>query len=224
MIADAIDLSKVEYVNSPDVSAWPITSEFRSLRFANGTITVDHSKVGDWRAVPFETTTQEATIWVFFRLGGRWFGTGGERLRPGQREKSLDAPSHIGPGWLYAADRWREMTNYVPKPGELVGFMVAAGDERNSGNVLDRERTNVVLIRFPDDNGGSFPPFATLDTPAVPAPPAELPPPPAPEPADDIFVAAIQANSEHVVRLSVAMESLNARLAALQKDGLRVHF
>lgn len=221
---DAIDLSTVEYVNSPNISDWPITSEFRSLRFENQVISVDHSRLGLWPPVPYESTTQEATIWVFFRIGGRWLGTGGERLRPGQRDKSLDAPSHIGPGWLYAADRWREMANYVPRPGELVGFLIAAGDTRGGGNVVLRERTNVVVVKFPDDAGGRFPPFETLNTPAVPAPPAELPTRPDDDPHDDILVAALHVNSENLTRVAVALESVSARLAAVQQAGFKVHW
>jgi hypothetical protein len=159
-MTDAIDLSTVTILNSPDIRTWPITSEVTALRLGGGKMHIDHTKRGQWPAVPFETTTQETTVWVFFNIDGQWFGTGGERLRPNQNEKDLGKPSDIGPGWLFAPDRWKQMANYVPKPGELVGFMVATGISRGFGEAPVNERTAVVLIPFPSDAaGGSFPPF-----------------------------------------------------------------
>lgn len=115
------------------------------------------------RRVP-DGTTQEATVWGFFHIGGRWYATGGERLRPNQTDKMLDNPSHIGPGWLYDPGRWGVMTGYVPSPGELVGFMVVAGSTRSDDHVIVRERTGVVLVPFPaDDVSTEFPPFAWME-------------------------------------------------------------
>ena len=156
------DLASVTIVGSPDVRGWPITSRLTSLRFGGGQIHLDHTRRGTWPPVVIASdgTTQEATLWVFFNINGRWYGTGGERWRPGQTDKALSRPSDIGPGWLYDSNRWGPMANYVPRPGELVGFMVAAGSTRSDANIAVAERSDVVLINFPSDNGGAFPPFA----------------------------------------------------------------
>ena len=158
------DLAQVEIVGSPDVRGWPVTSQITSLAFRPGTFHIDHSLRGQWPPVvinPDDGTEQEATVWVFFFIGDRWYGTGGERLRPNQFEKELGHASDIGPGWLYDANRWGPMTNYIPQPGELVGFMVAAGSTRSDDHVAVQERTAVVLIPFPrDDEAVEFPPFA----------------------------------------------------------------
>lgn len=166
-MTDMIDLAKVQLFNSPDVRLWPVTSAITHLALRDGTLTIDHTKRGQWPAVPYETTTQEATLWVFFQIGDQWCGTGGERLRPDQTEKALGKPSDIGPGWLYDINRWGAMTNYVPAVGELVGFMVVAGISRGDGEAPVQERSAVVLIPFPSDaTGGSYPPFAAvLDAP-----------------------------------------------------------
>jgi hypothetical protein len=38
----------------------------------------------------------------------------------------------------------------------MVGFLVTAGDARNNGGTALRERSNVVLVPFPSDNGGAW--------------------------------------------------------------------
>ena len=159
-------LSDVTIVSSPDVRSFPVTSRITELSFRPGTIHVDHTLRGTWPPVVIDPdgTTQEATIWVFFRIGGRWYGTGGERLRPNQTDKALDNPSALGPDWLYDPNRWGVMTGYVPSPGELVGFMVVAGSTRSDDHVIARERTGVILVPFPADGvTTAFPPFAGVE-------------------------------------------------------------
>ncbi len=161
------DLNAVTIEGSPDVRGWPITSDLTDIEFHPGVFHIDHSLRGQWPPVVIDPdgTEQEATVWVFFAIDGVWYGTGGERLRPGQNEKQLDHASDIGPGWLYDANRWGPMTGYIPRPGELVGFMVAAGSTRSDDNVAVQERTNIVLIPFPVDGvDATYPPFAWSET------------------------------------------------------------
>jgi hypothetical protein len=160
---DGFDLGSVTVVGSPDVRGWPVTSRITSLAFRPGTIHLDHTRRGTWPPVVIapDGTTQESTLWVFFHINGRWSGTGAERWRPSQTDKALTKPSDIGPGWLYDPSRWGPMANYVPRPGELVGFMVAAGSTRSDANVAVAERSAVILIPFPADGQvAQYPPFA----------------------------------------------------------------
>ncbi len=162
-VATDFDLAAVTIVSSPDVRGFAVTSTITSLAFSPGTIHIDHTLRGTWPPVVISAdgTTQEATIWVFFHIGGTWYATGGERLRPDQTDKALENPSHIGADWLYDPGRWGVMTNYVPSPGDLVGFMVVAGSTRSDDHVIVDERTGVVLVPFPaDDTATMFPPFA----------------------------------------------------------------
>lgn len=160
----AFDLAAVTIVSSPEVRDFAVTSTITSLSFTPGTIHIDHTARGTWPPVvidPVDGTEQEATIWVFFHIGGQWYATGGERLRPSQTDKALPNPSWIGREWLYDPGRWGVMTGYVPSPGDLVGFMVVAGSTRSDDHVVVRERTGVVLVAFPpDDETTAFPPFA----------------------------------------------------------------
>ncbi|MFO0599652.1 MAG: NBR1-Ig-like domain-containing protein [Myxococcaceae bacterium] len=162
--APPFDLASVTIVGSPDVRGFAVTSTLTDITFRPDNFHIDHSKRGQWPGVvinPADGTTQEATVWVFFAINGTWYGTGGERLRPNQADKQLTNASDVGPGWLYDPNRWGPMTNYVPLPGELVGFMVVAGSTRSDNNVIVQERSNVVLIPFPADGvTASYPPFA----------------------------------------------------------------
>jgi hypothetical protein len=150
---------------SPNVASWPVTSQITSLVFDStlGVFHIDHTKRGRWSPVPFGSTTQESTVWVFFKINGKWYGSGGERLRPNQTDKGLGVPSQMGSGWFYDG-RWVPMTGYVPPVGDLVGFMVVAGDTRAGSNVILQERTGVVFIPMPPDGGiARFPPFAGVE-------------------------------------------------------------
>lgn len=160
---DGFDLAQVTVVGSPNVLSWPVTSRITALEFRPGNIHLAHTRLGQWPPVVIaaDGTTQESTLWVFFRIGGKWYGTGGERWRPGQTDKALGKPSDIGPGWLYDQNRWGPMTGYVPRPGELVGFMVAAGSTRSDATIAVAERSAVMLIPFPQDGTRTaFPPAA----------------------------------------------------------------
>jgi hypothetical protein len=152
------NLAAARIVVSPDVRSWPVTSEITSIRLGGGFFHIDHTKRCRWPGVDIGGALQESTVWVFFQIGGQWYGSGGERLRPCQTDKELGRPSDIGPGWFYSPV-WAPMAGYVPQPGELVGFMMAAGSTRADSNAPVHERSRVVLIRWPGDGGGSFPPF-----------------------------------------------------------------
>jgi hypothetical protein len=178
---DAIDLANVRVEGSnPEVLTWPITSELQEFWIRPGTMRVRYDKQGQWPPVDMGGALQEATVWVFVRINGEWIGTGAERLRRNQMDKpQSDRPIEtIGTSWLYARDRWPTLASYVPHDGELVGFMVAAGSTRSDFNVTVRERTNVVLARYSDWDGGHFEMVANQ----APSPPAPQPSPPQPIP------------------------------------------
>jgi hypothetical protein len=136
---------------SPDVRGWAVTSRITSLVFSPGSLHLDHTRFGQWPPVDLGGgLRQESTLWVFFRINGQWYASGGERFAPGQRVKDLSNPSAIGPGWFPNAT-WSPMNGYVPRTGEQVGFMIVAGSTRADSNAPVRERSNILLIPFPAD-------------------------------------------------------------------------
>jgi hypothetical protein len=44
--------------------------------------------------------------------------------------------------WFFD-ERWGEMKNYQPKPGEIVGVFVVAGNVRDAPSIAVKERSNV---------------------------------------------------------------------------------
>jgi len=174
---DAIDLSACQYHNSPSVAAWPVTSDFISLEFAREEIRFKHSKSGQWPVVPFETTTQEGTIWLGVNINGRWHCAGAERIRTGQTAKQLTTPYDMVVGWLYDANRWQEMTAHRLQPGEVVAMWITSGDMRSQMNPGPRERTQVRLVRLPVSGNGSYPPWETYSPQPIQPPTPNNPQP-----------------------------------------------
>lgn len=223
MRPDMIEFSQVAIANSPDVSKWPITSDITKLGLHTTGLVIEHTKAGQWPAVPFETTTQEATLWIFLHIGGRWYGSGVERIRPGQTSKPEGAPSSYARNWYYDANRWGVMTAHQPAPGELVGFCVVAGDTRGAGNIAVQERSGIVLVSFPADAGADYPPFASAEPVPTPAPPVA---PPALPLSDDEIVQLL----DDVHRIAQGFESFMTAASELAKqidnivaNGVKVH-
>jgi len=154
---EGFDLQRVRIVGgSPDIRNWPITSEITMMEIGGGSFKIDHTRRCSWPGVDMGGAIQEATIWIFQKINGQWYGTGGERLRPCQTEKQLGRPSDIWTGWFYN-DYWAPFTNHVAARGEVIGFMIAAGSTRADNNAPVHERTRVVLINWPGDGGGRYP-------------------------------------------------------------------
>jgi len=176
-MSDAIDLANVQFKSSPDVRSWPATSQITELGLRPGRLHLRHTREVVWPDVQFETTTQESTLWVFLQINGQWYGTGAERIRPNQFDKP--EPDHVSQWiaeWLYNPDLWGPMAKYVPTPGELVGFMVTAGIQRVGDASIVKERSEVILVKFPNDDGADYaPPFATLPGPQPVSQPAAPP-------------------------------------------------
>jgi hypothetical protein len=151
---DGFNLNDVRIVGgSPDVRGWAITSDITSIGFGGGSFHIDHTRRCGWPGVDIGGALQESTIWVFERINGQWYGTGGERLRPCQTDKGLGSPGDIANGWFYNAF-WAPFNGHQPAPGEMVGFMITAGSTRADNNAPVHERTRIVMIPWPGANGG----------------------------------------------------------------------
>lgn len=151
---DQIDPSDIIWENGqPGILNWPIMSILTHLELGHGVINIEHTKIGEWPSIAIseDGTKQEATICVGFFIRGKWVMTGAERLRPNQNQKELGKPSDMTSGWLYATDRWPIMSQYTPKAGELIAFMIACGDQREKRIQGVKERTNIIIVSMPSD-------------------------------------------------------------------------
>lgn len=158
---DAIDLSQAVIHNSPqDVARWAKTATIKTLDLARSGVHIDFTKrdgPGSWPDVPFLTPREDLqyTLWILLKIDGRWHASGCIQYWRGL-ERNGGPPDEYAKNWYYAADRWGPMTGRQPRPGEEVGFMVAAGDHRNNGAVVVKERSNVVVVPFPTASGRTF--------------------------------------------------------------------
>jgi hypothetical protein len=207
-MSDGLDLSTVEIHNSHDVRGWPATATITRIEFRPRGVHVEHTKnvgPGAWpnfRPPEWDGDLQY-TLWIFLHIGGRWHGMGGIQFWQAC-DQNGGPPEEFAQNWYYAADRWAPMTGYQPQPGERVGFMVSAGDARNSGVESVHERSNLVALPFP--SSGDVYTAPAIEEPATPEPatPGPAPAVPSPEPATPPAIAAW-------------VQSIDDRLRALQE-------
>jgi hypothetical protein len=165
--SDAIDISQVVVTGSSpgDIASWPITTTITDMDFGDG-IHVDFSKkdgAGRWPdVVPAGWDGGiQYTLWIVENINGRWYTSGGVEYWYGLDRQGGPA-SQLGHDWYYSPDVWGPLANRQPANGELVGFFVAAGDERAKNVASVHERSAVVAMPFPA--GGGYFTFARLRT------------------------------------------------------------
>ena len=158
---DHLNMSQATILNSPrDLGGWTITTAITSLDLGRNGIHAEFSKnngPGRWPDVypPGWDEPLQFTLGMCMNIGG-WYCSAVVQFWNGLYA-SGGPPEQIAENWFYAADRWAPMTGHQPSIGETVGFFVCAGDCRNGGSsIAVRERSNVVLIKFPGAQGGSF--------------------------------------------------------------------
>jgi hypothetical protein len=153
----AIDLKKVTYLNSPDVSNWPRTATLRLVEQdggGDGPVCMDYSDPGwpdsHW---PFGGDDPNfgvyANQWYFARINGRWYGGAGEWIyrgasscKAGQGTFTIGPDSGFGPPF----------STWVPKVGELVGFMVSSVARNGPVRRTVDERSNVIVQPWRDSS------------------------------------------------------------------------
>jgi hypothetical protein len=121
----------------PDISRWPETSRITKASIGDPPICINHTKAGRW---PVKDDT-EGNPWIIAQVGGRWYASTYEWLRPGQICKNIHA-GNIGPHTKRAP-----LSTWRPRSGELVGLMVSARARFRADTVA--ERSNVVWLRWP---------------------------------------------------------------------------
>ena len=163
-VSAQIPLTEVRVVGSPPVLQFPRTCVMDSIAITRGSMRLStRGNYTTWPAVsiaPDDPGSQAATLWVFMKVDGIWYGTGAERLRPNQvngskpeAEDNNAVSTLIGNGWLYDANRWGPMAGHNPVQGEHVGFLIAAGSTRSDNKTPVQERCDVVEVVWPGGNG-----------------------------------------------------------------------
>ena len=156
----AIDLKKVVYLNSPDVSNWPQTAVLSLVEqdgSGDGPVCMSYTDPG-WPDSPWPFGGPDpnfgvyANQWYFARINGTWYGGAGEWIyrgasscKAGQGTKTIGPDSGFGPPF----------SSWVPKVGELVGFMVSSVARNGPVKRTVDERSNVIVQPWRDTTLGS---------------------------------------------------------------------
>ena len=158
----AIDLKKVTYLNSPDVSSWPQTATLSLVEqdgAGDGPVCMSYTDPGwpdsHW---PFGQPGDDpnfgvyANQWYFARIGGTWYGGAGEWIyrgasscKAGQGTRTIGPDAGFGPPF----------SSWVPQVGELVGFMVSSVARNGPVKRTVDERSNVIVQPWRDTSLGS---------------------------------------------------------------------
>jgi hypothetical protein len=157
----AIDLRKVVFLHSPDVSGWRETGTLHLVEQDGGGVGPMCMSFSDpgWpdSRWPYGRPGDDpnfgvyANQWYFARIGGTWYGGAGEWIyrgagvcKAGQGTRTIGPDSGFGPPF----------NTWVPKVGELVGYMVSSVARPGVQRTVD-ERTNIVLQPWRDTTLGS---------------------------------------------------------------------
>ena len=157
--------SKVNWLNSHNVGGWAETSQISSVAVKqNGEICIDHSKAGQWCPIPgseinssWKPDPLEGNPYIVVKINDQYYAATYDWLRPGQTCKF----GHVGSlGVIYSDPedslgrhtKRSPLQEWVPKSGEIVGFMVS-GLARNNADPNNRERSNIVWYRMPSLDG-----------------------------------------------------------------------
>ena len=136
--------------NPADFKSWAETSQITYIQFTDSAILVDFDKrdgPGRWPDVGFGSGSLEYTLGMCVNIQGEWNCSATVQFWYGRDLEASGRPDEIGINWWYD-QRWGHLLGYQPQCGETVGFYAAAGNLRDVGNVIAKERTNIVLMPF----------------------------------------------------------------------------
>ena len=144
-------LAQATIWNNPgDFQSWAETARITSIDFTDGAMLVDFDKrdgPGRWPDVGFGSGSLEYTLGMCVNIKGSWHCSATIQFWYGRDLGASGLPSEVGINWWYD-QRWGALIGYQPSCGETVGMYVAAGNLRDSGNVILKERSNIVLMPF----------------------------------------------------------------------------
>lgn len=161
----SIDLTKVVYLNSPNISGWKRTGFLQAVEQdgATGLVCTRFTDPG-WPDSLWVYRTEPgvgyvfANQWYFAKIGGTWYGGAGEWIyrQAASVCKSGQNTDNIGPdaGFGEPFSSWR------PRVGERVGYAVSAVARRGAVAPTVSERTQVIVLPWVDSSRSSLTPPA----------------------------------------------------------------
>lgn len=217
---DDLNIEAFQIHDSPDVRAWPVSTQLTKLTIGAKGVHVEFSKqsgIGRWPDQRYSWLkpgdSLQYTLWMACFIKDAWHAAGVIEFWAGLQENGgdLTRDRQVAVNWFYDS-RWGPLHNYQPSPGEIVAFFVTCGDQRGTAkgdSILD-ERSNVVTIRFPAQAGtvfewplrGSEPaPEPGAGPTPVPEPPVLRPPIPSAPPADEESLTKQLVHLEDLIKM-----------------------
>src|SRR4051812_1205234 len=215
VLAQPTNVPAVHVVNSPNTLAWPATTRLTSIEVTANGVRPVFDRCETWPDVtpPGWGGPLRFTLHLFLNIGGTWWESGIIQFWACDQYNGgpIYDDNQIARNWVYDT-RWGDMVNHQPAPGELIGFMVSAGNARGQDDHGVAERSNIVAIRTPAAATTFTTPFAWEEGAASPLPGPPAPAPPAPTPAahEGVLVPLVQALAARVDQL-YALEAEQSR-------------
>ena len=167
---DGFDFGRAVQHRGTMFTGWPATTQITGLELRQTGVHVEFSRRDGAARWPDVTPagwdgSLQYCLGIAMLIDGTWHVTapiqfwsgldasGGNVGDPSPRDNGLLGTIHGD--WCYSAE-WGPMQRQ-PSPGERVGFFVIAGNVRGVDDVVSvRERSNVVVVPFPDVHGAVF--------------------------------------------------------------------
>jgi hypothetical protein len=214
---DMIDPGSIRIVNSfEDMARWPATVALTRLELVPGRGLVVHADTDGWPDFRLDNDPAaglvRSTLCVGFQIDGQWVMSGflnywAHGTHEGHvRTDSGAHPLEIAPdkginnwqaNWAYGG--WGPLDTYVPKPGDLMAVMLAAGGTRMSKTRTVSERSQIVVVPLQLSGSWDFP----LKNPK------KDDPPPAP---------SVTLNHEQYDALMARFDTLDQELARARQE------
>jgi hypothetical protein len=153
--------------NPPDLADWPATTRLTEVDFTNDGVHVECDKLDGasrWPDVvpPGWDGPLQYTMGLVECIGGQWYASAVIEFWYGLSASggNVAMDDQIAMNWYYDAIRWGALAGRQPATGEIVGVFIAAGNLRNittddTAQSPVMERSNVVLVPFPDVSGAT---------------------------------------------------------------------
>lgn len=159
---DMIPIDEITFVNGPNFQDFALTTKLTELKLAEN-VYVNFGKEDGPGRWPDSTTPGwegplQYSMGLVMKINGKWYGcapveawyglagTGG----PIQSQDIGNGKGQIEANWFYN-ETWNPLNTHQPKPGELLGFFVCAGDARNNYCPL-KERSQIVTFKLPNSH------------------------------------------------------------------------